>query len=250
MLLGFLLAICGSPQVAAAETLTFACSPGSEERNDSNLMKELTQMTAEAAGYKVKFVDYPWARVVSMLKAGAITGSHCLSYIDDRKDWVTFFPVPFHQNRLRFFKVPSNPLKYESIEQLLKLSIVVHKESYIAHIMESIGAENLQLVYDGHTLCNMLKAKRVDLMVMAGNTQMSCHENFQETKTIRVPVEPIGPYFYDESLQLGISKKFSSSKELTENLYTAFKGLVKQGEVDAVYKKYKAAMPESVVALK
>ena len=79
----------------SAEPLTFPCRLGPGSRDDPMLMVELTEASTKAAGHQIKFVEYPWVRVISMLKYGKVTGSHCLSLSEERKSWVHYLKIPF-----------------------------------------------------------------------------------------------------------------------------------------------------------
>ena len=235
--------------MSKAETLTFGCSPGSESRVDSSLMRELTALIARDAGYEVKFIDYPWARVVAKVEAGTLTGSHCMSHTQEREQWIEFFPFPFLEQPLRFYHLPDVKIDSQALDELLKLRIVVHKDSFIESVISSLGAKNVTTVHDGLVMCRMLEAKRVDLIAMTLGSDMSCYHH-EENKSIIVPMKVIGPVLHREYLQLAISKETKNSAEIVNRLNQSFMRLVKAGKVDAIYNKYQLEMPESVRNLK
>ena len=238
-----------SSPLSKAETLTFGCSPGSDDRFDSSLMRDITGLIALDAGYEVKFIDYPWARVVAKVEAGTLTGSHCMSYTKERESWINFLPTPFLEQSLRFFHLRENEIPLDSLEELLKLRIVVHKDSFIESVISSLGAKDVITVHDGLVMCRMLKAKRVDLIAMTLGTKMECHHH-EEHKSISVPMKAIGPELHKEYLQLAISKETKNSTEIVNRLNQSFKRLVKAGKVDAIYEKYQLPIPELVNKLK
>ena len=234
--------------IRATETLTFACSLGASNRNSSLLLRDLTDLTAKTAGYDTKFVEYPWARVIATTLDGSITGSYCFSHSQEREKWVDFLALPFSVSGISFYKKASNPIKYQSMQQMLKLNIGVHTRSYSAAKLEELGASHLYYLTSDKAVCRVFWNDRIDLIT--SNTDefggLVCSHN---KRVDQLKFVPIGPAFATESHKLGISKALPNYEIITEKLNNAFHQLISEGKAQLIYKKYKAQIPTEVLAL-
>jgi len=231
--------------VQANETLTFGCSTGAEERRAALLFKELTTISAQIAGYKVKFVEYPWARVVESIKSGQIDGSYCVSYELERESWLDFLTDPFFITKLFFYKASDNPIKASNVQELLQYSIGVHAQSFIANKLINMGAKRLHTVHTSHSLCLLVLLKRVELMPSFAPSYdgIRCGSTIKDLPSERYFLVPIGPSIGQESHHLGISKANPQHKKIKQDFERAFRKLQKEGRLPAIYQRYQVAMP-------
>lgn len=232
----------------ANETLTFACSIGASNRNSSLLLRDLTELTTKTAGYETKFVEYPWARVIASTQNGSIAGSYCFSHSEERDQWINFITLPFSKNGVSFYKKASNQLKYQSMQQMLKLNIGVHTGSYSAARLEELGANHLIYLTSDNAVCRLMWNNHIDLIT--SNTDefggLVCSKN---RRIGELELVPIGPAFATESHKLGISKTFPNYEIITKKLDSAFLQLILEGKVQVIYKKYRAKIPMEVLAV-
>ena len=231
-----------------SDVLTFACSIGASERQPSRLLKELTKITAHAAGYKVEFVEYPWSRVVATIRSGTITGSYCISYLKQREEWVEFIQTPFAESSISFYKNVNKNVESDTIEQLLNLRIGVYDNGYNAKVLSQLGAKNLTYVHNHNTICRLLWEEKIDLVPSntPTNNGLICAKN---PRTKNIKVELVGPEFTIDSQRLGISRSLKDHQKLAQSLNASFIELIKQGKIQELYRKYQTPMPQEVIRL-
>jgi len=236
--------------LAAPVSLRFSCSPDSDKRAISKLTRELVALSATAAGIALEFKDYPWPRVVTLLKSGEIEGSHCLTYTESRESWLRFLDVPFHESGSYFYKLSSNTLEYESLQQLLALRIAAYSGSVAAEVLTQLQVKRVEYVHNIYTSCRMLSAGRIDLLIGAGLTEgIFCSTGKVDTSPERVAVEKIGPPIYLNSIQLGISKTYPHHEEVLAALRRGLMISIDNGDVERIYKNHELILPDKLKLL-
>ncbi|PHZ86493.1 substrate-binding periplasmic protein [Paremcibacter congregatus] len=234
--------------VVTSPRLELACSIGASMRPQALLYREITDQMARRAGYDVVFSEYPWVRALSEFRAGRLAGIYCLSHIPEREAFSHYFPVPFYSAQISLFKIKSNPLSSDSLEDLLRQSIAVQKDSYNANQLAARGATNLIYVFNDEVECRLLRSGRVTFLI---SDQVSpCSGKNGGSATGERDVVQVGPPVAIDHLYLGISRAYPGQAKIMLDLQQAFMAMVRDGELVPIYQHHNMALPDEIKAMK
>lgn len=227
-------------QVSAAP-LNFACSPWApytaDDMDQQGILAHLAREIGKEAKLDIQISFKPWSRVIKELQTGDLDGTYCVAKTAEREKFLYYSKKPILTHAKGFFRLKSNPVTYDKIEDIAKLRVGALRDSsdetYLKNILP--GQFKPQLFQNDVTGMRMLIGKRFDMLLMSrlvGDTILS-----DELPQNKDKVE----YFKDLSkadTYLAVSQKLANAKQIMDQLDQAEQRLIDAGKLKAIHQHH------------
>ena len=226
---------------ASAATLNFACSPWApytaEDMDQQGILAHLAREIAKEANLDVKISFKPWSRVIKELQTGDLDGTYCVAKTAEREKFLYYSKKPILTHAKGFFRLKSNPVTYETLEDITTLRVGALRDSSDETYLKNIkpGQFKPQLFQNDVTGMRMLIGKRFDMLLMSrlvGDTILATELTKDKDKV---------EYFKDLSkaeTYLAVSQKLANARQIIDQLDQAEYRLIQAGKLKTIYQQH------------
>lgn len=212
----------------------------------SGLDIELGMAIAKEAGYEVELLDYPWPRIVHLMKTGKIDVTFSAGMADERLSWARFTKEHFRHGRNYFYVLKSRKDEFRAIHNLSQLEtysyiLGVQRGYNYSFEFEELTRKNwfvsrLQVFNEPEIVVEALLKGRVDAMAGSEYGTARILQRLDSNRAVQ-RLFNLTPDDEDSKTYMMFSKS-SVSQQVVDDFDAAIKRLRNDGILQAITRKY------------
>lgn len=207
---------------------------------------ELGTVIAKEAGYQLELLEYPWPRIVFLMKSGKLDLTFSAAKNEERKQWAWFTTEHFRHGRNYLYGLKSGLGQFEGVNSLKDLeeySLVIgvqrgyqYSPEYEKLLDTTWFSRRLQVFNEPETIVEALLKGRVDAFIGSeyGTADVLMRQGASDDVQA---IFNLMPYFTDARTFMMFSKA-SVSQQVVSDFNAAIKKVRASGQLQAIEDKY------------